>query len=57
MVGEFKADLIRARTREGMVSAKVAGKLRGRKPKLTASEEKHLVQLHRSDDVTQASDR
>jgi len=48
MVAEFEADLIRARTREGMASAKAAGKLRGRKPKLTASQEKHLVQLHRT---------
>jgi DNA invertase Pin-like site-specific DNA recombinase len=29
-----------------MAIAKAAGKLRGRKPKLTASQEKHLVQLH-----------
>ncbi|KQN37872.1 recombinase family protein [Frigoribacterium sp. Leaf44] len=48
MVAEFEADLIRARTREGMAIAKAAGKLRGRKPKLTASQEKHLVQLHRT---------
>jgi len=48
MVAEFEADLIRARTREGMAIAKAAGKLRGRKPKLTSSQEKHLVQLHRN---------
>jgi DNA invertase Pin-like site-specific DNA recombinase len=48
MVAEFEADLIRARTREGMAIAKAAGKLRGRKPKLTPSQEKHLVQLHRT---------
>jgi len=48
MVAEFKADFIRDRTREGMAIAKAAGKLRGRKPKLTASQAKHLVQLHRS---------
>jgi DNA invertase Pin-like site-specific DNA recombinase len=46
MVAEFEADLIRARTREGMAIARAAGKLRDRKPKLTASQEKHLVQLH-----------
>ncbi|WP_354594327.1 recombinase family protein [Frigoribacterium sp. PvP054] len=46
MVAEFEADLIRARTREGMAIAKAAGKLSGRKPKLTPSQEKHLVQLH-----------
>ena len=48
MVAEFGADLIRARTREGMAIAKAAGKLRGRKPKLTPSQEKHLVQLDRT---------
>jgi DNA invertase Pin-like site-specific DNA recombinase len=48
MVAEFEADLIRARTREGMAIAKAAGKLRGRKPKLTPSQEKHLAQLHRT---------
>jgi DNA invertase Pin-like site-specific DNA recombinase len=48
MVAEFEADLIRARTREGMAIAKAAGKLRGRKPKLTAAQKKHLVQLHRT---------
>jgi len=48
MVAEFEADLIRARTREGMAIAKAAGKLCGRKPKLTSSQEKHLVQLHRT---------
>jgi len=48
MVAAFEADLIRARTREGMAIAKAAGKLRGRKPKLTPSQEKHLVQLHRT---------
>lgn len=37
MVAKFYADLIRARTREGMAIAKAAGKLRGRKPKLTVS--------------------
>jgi DNA invertase Pin-like site-specific DNA recombinase len=48
MVAEFEADLMRARTCEGMAIAKAAGKLRGRKPKLTASQEKRLVQLHRT---------
>jgi DNA invertase Pin-like site-specific DNA recombinase len=51
-MAEFEADLIRARTREGMAIAKAAGKLRGRKPKLTASQEKHLVQLHRTGEHT-----
>lgn len=48
MVAEFEADLIRARTREGMAIAKAAGKLRGKKPKLSVSQEKYLVALHRA---------
>ena len=52
IVAEFEADLIRAPTREGMAIANAAGKLRGRKPKLTASQEKHLVQLHRTGEHT-----
>lgn len=48
MVAEFEADLIRARTREGMAIAKAAGKLRGGKPKLNKAQEKHLVELHRA---------
>lgn len=43
MVAEFEADLIRARTREGMRAAKAKGKLRGKKPKLTPATEGHLV--------------
>jgi len=50
MVAQFEADLIRTRTRtgtrEGMAIAKAAGKLRGRTPKPTPSQEKHLVELH-----------
>jgi DNA invertase Pin-like site-specific DNA recombinase len=52
MVAEFEADLIRARTREGMAIAKAAGTLRGRKPALAAWQEKHLVQLHRTGEHT-----
>jgi DNA invertase Pin-like site-specific DNA recombinase len=47
MVAEFEADLIRARTREGMAIAKAKGRLRGKQPKLTAKQETHLVALHR----------
>jgi DNA invertase Pin-like site-specific DNA recombinase len=46
MVAEFEADLIRARTREGMKVAKAKGRLRGKQPKLTAAQEAHLVELH-----------
>ena len=52
MVAEFESDLIRARTREGMASAKVRGKLKGRKPKLSPAQERHLVALHRAGDHT-----
>ena len=48
MVAEFEADLIRARTREGMRVAK--GRLRGKSPKLTPRQEAHLVQLHAADE-------
>jgi DNA invertase Pin-like site-specific DNA recombinase len=34
MVAEFEADLIRARTREGMTVARAKGRLRGKQPKL-----------------------
>lgn len=46
MVAEFEADLIRARTREGIAVAKRNGKFKGRKPKLTPKQEAHLVALH-----------
>ena len=47
MVAEFEADLARARTREGMAVAKAKGRLRGKQPKLTPNQEKHLVTLWR----------
>ena len=52
MVAEFEADLIRARTREGMKVAKAKGRLRGRQPKLTPRQEAHLVQLHTAGEHT-----
>lgn len=54
MVAEFESDLIRARTREGMQSAKVRKKLTGRKPKLSDVQQRHLVALHRAGDHTVA---
>ena len=54
MVAEFEADLIRARTREGMKVAKAKGRLRGKQPKLTERQEAHLVALHRSGEHTTA---
>jgi DNA invertase Pin-like site-specific DNA recombinase len=52
MVAEFEADLIRARTREGMRVAKAKGKLRGKKPKLTPAVEGHLVAEFHSDEYS-----
>lgn len=36
------------RTHEGLSFARAAGKLRGRKPKLTPRQEAHLVDLYRA---------
>jgi len=52
MVAEFEADLIRARTREGMKVAKAKGRLRDRQPKLTPRHEAHLVRLHMAGEHT-----
>lgn len=52
MVAEFEADLIRARTREGMKVAKAKGRLRGKSPKLKPRQEAHLVQLHAAGEHT-----
>jgi DNA invertase Pin-like site-specific DNA recombinase len=45
---EFEVDLLRLRTREGMAIARAKGRLRGKQPKLSARQQAHLVQLHRS---------
>ncbi|WP_104080947.1 recombinase family protein [Cryobacterium sp. Y11] len=52
MVAEFEADLIRARTREGMQVAKAAGRLRGKQPKLSPAQEKHLVEVYQRGEHT-----
>jgi DNA invertase Pin-like site-specific DNA recombinase len=54
MVAEFESDLIKMRTREGLAVARAAGKLRGRKPKLTPRQEAHLVDLYPADKKTAA---
>jgi DNA invertase Pin-like site-specific DNA recombinase len=52
MVAEFEADLIRARTRAGMRLAKARGRLRGTQPKLSPTQEAHLVKLYRAGEHT-----
>jgi DNA invertase Pin-like site-specific DNA recombinase len=54
MIAEFESDLIRMRTREGMKIAKAKGRLRGKTPKLSATQETHLVQLWRDGKHTSA---
>ena len=54
MVAEFEGDLIRSRTREGMAVARSKGRLRGRAPKLSGAQERHLVDLHRGGRHTSA---
>lgn len=49
---EFEADLIRQRTREGMAVARSRGRLRGKKPKLSLAQERHLVGLVESGEHT-----
>lgn len=46
MVAEFEADLIRMRTREGMAIARARGRLRGKQPKLSTRQQRHLRELH-----------
>lgn len=54
MVAEFEGDLISARTREGMKVAKAKGRLRGKQPKLSKTQEKHLVELWEAGEHTTA---
>ncbi len=49
---EFESDLIRERTREGMAIAKAKGRLRGRAPKLSATQEAHALALIDSGEQT-----
>jgi DNA invertase Pin-like site-specific DNA recombinase len=54
MVAEFEADLISMRTREGMKIAKAKGRLRGKQPKLSKIQSRHLVELNASGSYTSA---
>ena len=49
---EFEADLIRARTREGMATARAKGRPKGKKPKLSPTVEAHLVEKYKTRDST-----
>lgn len=44
---EFEVDLLRMRTREGMAIARAKGKLKGKRPKLSPAQQRHLLDLHR----------
>ena len=46
MVAEFESDLISARTREGMQVAKSKGRLRGKQPKLSVPQQRHLMEVY-----------
>lgn len=52
LVAEFEADLTRMRTREGMKVAKAKGRLRGKAPKLSPAQERHLVKLYQGGEHT-----
>jgi len=54
MATEFESDLIKMRTREGLAVARATGKLRGRKPKLTPSQEAHSVDLQHAGEKSPA---
>ena len=49
---EFEADLIRMRTREGMLLARAKGRLRGKQPKLSDRQQKELRRMHDSGDYS-----
>ena len=49
---EFEADLLKMRTREGMAIARSRGRLKGKKPKLTARQQAELVRTHATGEYT-----
>ncbi|MGI8313179.1 recombinase family protein [Saccharopolyspora hattusasensis] len=49
---EFEVDLLRMRTREGMAIAKAKGKLKGKRPKLSPAQQRHLLDLHHAGEHT-----
>jgi DNA invertase Pin-like site-specific DNA recombinase len=54
MVAEFESDLIRMRTREGMKIARAKGRLKGKPPKLSVAQQRHVMELHNAGEHTQA---
>jgi DNA invertase Pin-like site-specific DNA recombinase len=49
---EFEVDLLRMRTREGMVIARANGRLKGKQPKLNSRQHAHLLDLHHAGQQT-----
>ena len=49
---EFEVDLLRMRTREGMAIARAKGKLKGKPPKLSATQRALLLKLHKAGEHT-----
>jgi DNA invertase Pin-like site-specific DNA recombinase len=54
MVAEFEADLTSMRTREGLKVAKAKGRLRGKQPKLSKIQSRHLLELYAGGTYTTA---
>jgi DNA invertase Pin-like site-specific DNA recombinase len=54
MVAEFESDLIHMRTREGMKIARAKGRLKGKPPKLSVAQQRHVMELHNAGEHTQA---
>ena len=52
LLGEFEAALVQVRAREGRELARSKGEMPGRGPKLSPTEMKRLVEMHRSQDHT-----
>lgn len=54
MFAEFERDLISQRTKEGMARAKKAGRLKGKRPKLTKEQERQVIKWIQEGEITQA---
>ena len=48
MIAQFESDLIKIRTRERMKVTKTKGRLQGKPPKLSPTQETHLVGRHQA---------